>query len=132
MNIIDSKDLPIQLATYFTYLKDHGVRYINIYFNGGGDSGMFEEFNLIHHTKMDDDFRVINDTEQKDVPDFDLKYQDLIEDIADKYSKSYDWWNNDGGYGDFYLNIDTLEYMTEYHIYYTQTESYIEAGHVEI
>ena len=132
MNIIDSKDMPTQLATYFTYLKDHGVRYIDIYFQGGGDSGAFEEFNLIHHADMNDNFKFTNDTEQKDVPEIDGKYQDLIENIANKYTTSYDWWNNDGGYGNFYLNIDTLEYKTEYHIYYTETESYTEEGEIEV
>jgi len=132
INTIKSKDVSADLAVYFTYLKDQGVRYIDIYFNGGGDDGSFEEFNLIHHTEMDDNFEAIKDTEQKDVPGIDGKYQDLIENIANKYTTSYDWWNNDGGYGNFYLNIDTLEYKTEYHIYITETESYTEDGYIEV
>jgi hypothetical protein len=132
MNTINSKDVPTQLATYFTYLKDHGIRYIKIYFSGGGDDGSFEEFDLLHHTEMNDKFEELDLIGEADVPEFNLTMRDHIEKIANRYTNSYDWWNNDGGWGNFYLNIDTLEYKTDYNIYITETESYSEEGHVEI
>jgi hypothetical protein len=81
---------------------------------------------------MNDAFQETDLIGEADVPEFNLTMRDHIENIANRYTNSYDWWNNDGGWGHFYLNIDTLEYKTDYNIYITETESYSQEGHIEI
>jgi hypothetical protein len=132
---LTKKDIPLELAVYFIYLKDHGVTYIKAEFNGGGDEGYIDDYYTFHHSQVDDDWHEDNSAdshEPNDMPIIDKKHESLIEDIALKYSKSYDWWNNDGGYGHFIINIHTLEYKTEYNIIETRVDSYSEKGYVKI
>jgi hypothetical protein len=135
MAILNKTDIPLKLAVYFTYLKDHGVRYIRAEFNGGGDSGGVEEITTYHISEIDEDFEDNSTTDSyrpDDMPD--VTHGDnwnMIENLALQYSKSYDWWNNDGGYGYFILDIVSLEYKTEYNIYTTSTDTFTEDGYLE-
>jgi hypothetical protein len=132
---LTKEDIPLALAVYFTYLKDHGVTYIKAEFNGGGDSGGVEDYFTCHHSQIDDDWHekpFADSHAPDDMPIIDGEHESLIEDIVLRHSKNYDWWNNDGGYGQFIMNIHTLEYRTEYNIYETRVDSYSDEGYVDI
>jgi hypothetical protein len=116
----DIKESIEKLTGVFVLLKDKGVAKIKVEYSGGGDSGAID---TIYFTDHKDDLLVID---LEEIPDYD---KDTVEHIAYKYLNNIeDWWNNDGGYGTFEINIDTMEYEIENNIRFTDVETYSSAG----
>ena len=114
-------------------LKDLGVRYVQCEYSGGGDSGAIDEWGFYDSEQTElVDWQAANfiDTEQKpgeiDTTTEEMKAawsvtEDLILDILN--TKVMDWWNNEGGYGSFLMDIDTCEYIVCNNQYYTTSKS---------
>jgi hypothetical protein len=85
----------LKTATLFAALKDAGVTSVNIRYDGGGDSGQVEDVEYdgtnLDHTSLNDKF------------EGDL--QDLATHILEQHY-DYDWYNNDGGYGDIRIDLE--------------------------
>ena len=85
----------LKTATLFAALKDAGVTNVNIRYDGGGDSGQVEDVEYegtnLDHTSLNDKF------------EGDL--QDLATHILEQHY-DYDWYNNDGGYGNIRINLE--------------------------
>ena len=85
----------LRTATLFAALKDAGVTNVNIRYDGGGDSGQVEDVEYegtnLDHTSLNDKF------------EGDL--QDLATHILEQHY-DYDWYNNDGGYGNIRINLE--------------------------
>jgi len=85
----------LKTATLFAALKDAGVTNVNIRYDGGGDSGQVEDVEYegtnLDHTSLNDKF------------EGDL--QDLATHILEQHY-DYDWYNNDGGYGDIRIDLE--------------------------
>lgn len=124
------KEIPLDIVAEITLLKDKNIRYVSVYFQGSNDEGSVEDIFLFTPMEMNDEFETLNSI-QNDISISD-KLFNYFDDLAMKHSSSYDWWNNDGGYGNFFLNLDTFEYKTEYNIYYTQTSTYSEEGSLNL
>jgi hypothetical protein len=124
-------------------LSNQNIRFINIYYLGGGDDGAIE--NVSGYT-LEDAFETMN---WKTLPEdylskLDLPYwgskdyvsvelddadQQLIEDIAYNYLNNIeDWYNDDGGYGTILVDIKTDSYYINNNIYYTTEQSYKHTG----
>jgi len=85
----------LKTATLFAALKDAGVTNVNIRYDGGGDSGQVEDVEYegtnLDHTSLNDKF------------EGDL--QDLATHILEQHY-NWDWYNNDGGYGNIRINLE--------------------------
>lgn len=85
----------LKTMTLFAALKDAGVTSVNIRYDGGGDSGQvsdveFDGTNLDHPAILD-------------------RFSDELEDLGTHILEQhydYDWYNNDGGYGDIRIDLE--------------------------
>jgi hypothetical protein len=85
----------LKTMTLFAALKDAGVTSVNIRYDGGGDSGHLEDVefdgtNLDHPAILDR---------------FSGELEDLGAHLLEAHY-SYDWYNNDGGYGDIRIDLE--------------------------
>lgn len=95
MNLFDDD---LEKAAFFSGLKDLGVEKLVAEYSGGGDSGAIDSV-YAENTEGD----------HVDLGDFHDRVEEFMYEIlTTKYV--YDWYNNDGGSGTVYFNIDTLEY----------------------
>lgn len=87
----------LKTATLFAALKDAGVTRVEIRYDGGGDSGQVEDVEY-----EGDGIDAINESNLTD------KFNGDLEDLAYhilEYHYGYDWYNNDGGYGNIIINL---------------------------
>lgn len=95
MNIFNDD---LDKAAFFSGLKDLGVEKLVAEYSGGGDSGA-----------IDGVFGENTEGDHIDLNDFHDRVENFMYEIlTTKYD--YDWYNNDGGSGTVYFNINTLEY----------------------
>ena len=85
----------LKTMTLFAALKDAGVTSVNIRYEGQGDSGQVEDVefdgtNLDHPAILDR---------------FSGELEDLGTHILEQHY-NYDWYNNDGGYGDIEIDLE--------------------------
>ena len=85
----------LKTMTLFAALKDAGVTSVNIRYEGQGDSGQVEDVEF--------DGNGINEKDLNDKFDGDL--QDLGTHLLEAHYR-YDWYNNDGGYGDIRIDLE--------------------------
>ena len=85
-------------AAFFSGLKDLGVKKLVAEYSGSGDSGGIDS---VYGNNSEDD--------HVDLGDFHDRVENFMYEIlSTKYD--YDWYNNDGGSGTVYFDIDDLEY----------------------
>jgi hypothetical protein len=85
-------------AMFFSGLKDLGVEKLVAEYSGGDDSGAIDTV-YAENTEGD----------HIDLGDFHDRVENFMYEIlSTKYD--YDWYNNDGGSGTVYFDINTLEY----------------------
>ena len=115
-------------------LKDEGIKYLSVYYCGGGDSGAIEEYYFYDNT-YDQYFEdaALDAQYNKDVNLLDSDvHTDSIDDLLyPMLNNIEDWWNNDGGYGYMTVNLDTMEYKIENNTHYTQTDHHSHEGKLE-
>lgn len=129
----------LELSTLFMMLRDHGASHVVVDFQGSGDGGSFEDMYAIPSSLVDEDGSLKHRewesefTElHKGMPAIPQDKRNLIEDVADNYTKSYDWWNNDGGDGYIVINLETFDYYTHYSINTMTSENFSEQGKVTV
>jgi hypothetical protein len=110
-----SKDLTWQQALFI--LKDSGVKTIVIDYSGGGDDGQIDA--ISYFNKEGDEIKHEN---------VDIDHDQLqglcypaLEDIED-------WYNNDGGNGEYIIDIETMKYDIVNNVNYMQQETYKHRG----
>ena len=102
-------------------LKDYGVDILEAQYSGGGDDGTIDQIFYWRHTKTDG-------SEEREVQGVPYKIhadvRDSVCDIIYKHLETVDdWYNNEGGYGEYRLNLNTLEYTINNNVYYRETHS---------
>jgi len=127
----------LELAALFMMLKDGGASHLVISFSGSGDSGAFDEMYAVPRKLVDEDGNI---TEQiwssdfsemtKGMPEIPSDKREMLENVADDYTKLYDWWNNDGGDGHIVIDLTELTYYTHYSINRTETDTFSSAGEI--
>jgi hypothetical protein len=85
----------LKTATLFAALKDAGVTSVEIRYDGGGDSGQVEDVDFYGDNI---DSGALNDMYEGDL-------QDLAYHILENHY-NYDWYNNDGGYGEIRIDFE--------------------------
>jgi len=102
-----------QVLPILVKLKDKGINKLEINFSGSGDSGdiddiIYYDINGKHHysSEMVQD-SYINDQE------YTLLQNDCYE-FIDEAIEGADWYNNDGGFGDITIDLDTMTADVKY------------------
>lgn len=95
MNLFDDD---LEKAAFFSGLKDLGVKKLVAEYSGSGDSGGIDS---VYGNNSEGDHIDLDDFQDR-VEEF------MYEILSTKYD--YDWYNNDGGSGTVYFDIDNLEY----------------------
>jgi hypothetical protein len=88
----------LKTATLFAALKDAGVSHVEIKYDGGGDSGQVED---VEFYGANADNPALNDKFEGDL-------QDLATHLLEQHY-DYDWYNNDGGYGNITISFEEDE-----------------------
>lgn len=87
-----------ELKPLFTKLVDEGATSIEIYYEGGGDSGWIEEVNTDNDVDINkDELEVL---------------EEWAYDVLAKHLY-YDWVNNEGGYGWIRVNLEEVTFNIE-------------------
>ena len=86
-------------------LKDHCIEIVNISFDGRDDSGS------IHDVECKSGDAYVEVTSE---------FQQMIEDIGyeilvDTVQQGYDWYNNEGGFGDIKISVNDHKFDINYH-----------------
>ena len=107
-------------------LKDIGINFLHIQYSGGGDDGSIES--ITHYSEvevkydkngtietvgllLDEDEIIVDDSLQLMLDN--IEHQIILEILND----IEDWWNNEGGYGNMYVDLTTGSYMIYNHQY---------------
>jgi hypothetical protein len=117
----------IDITSFLYTLHDLGVTGIQVYYEGGGDSGAIEDILVTR----DKNFSITEDPES---------YFDGQTSLGDVYSGSIadfenflhgkllndieDWWNNEGGHGYVYIEVPSGKYRIENNIRFVDYEFY--------
>lgn len=94
---VDEIDEESDLWEWFTEMRNNGYKRAHVHYAGGGDSGYVE--NTMDVERLGD-----SGTKSMATPNFVASY-------IEGATSSYNWWDNEGGQGDFYFNFvnETIE-----------------------
>jgi len=110
------------MISELTKLKDAGYIKLIIRYSGSGDSGDIDEI-LTEDAGGNEEYIIEMDNIDREAIS-DYCYSNLLENIED-------WCNNDGGYGEIHVDLDTLEYSISNNIRVYDIESYEHSGTIE-
>ena len=103
-------------------LADLGVTGIKVLYSGGGDSGAIDE--IIYTTQEVTSLEDLDDLDPYsnnvlNVRDLSTSFYSNIEDFATErlLDTIEDWWNNEGGYGNMYVDLTTNAYIIHNNCY---------------
>jgi hypothetical protein len=83
-----------EIKVFFMALEEKGIKEIKIDYDGSGDSGSIED--AIFYNDKD---------EIVELPDFETHAKDIGDHIISRHY-SWDWYNNEGGYGCIVIDIE--------------------------
>jgi len=115
MNIFNDD---VEKAAFFSGLKELGVVKLVAEYSGSGDSG---DLDGVYGQDSTDDNIALGD--------FADKARDLMYEILTS-NYSYDWYNNNGGYGTVYFDITDMSYNVEGYVR-IESDAY-ESGELDI
>jgi hypothetical protein len=113
-------------------LADLGITGINVYYEGGGDSGAIE--NICYSKKSNIDFDEIMDIDVYEkshcLNNLDSVIYNNLENFAQEkiLEDIEDWWNNEGGYGYLCIKVPSGEYTIFNNINIVTTEEFTHEG----
>jgi len=95
-------------------LLAEGVHYLVGDFSGSGDSGWIEDYAFLDNNedKLDITFKELDCSSNE------------FETFINEYITDYDWWNNEGGYGSFQIDLKENKINVDYHIAEITYEEY--------
>lgn len=96
-----------QYEEFTAKLLAEGIHYIVGKFSGSGDSGYIEDYSFFDNNK-DNIVDITFDKLECNSNEFESFINDYITD--------YDWWNNEGGYGSFQIDLKENKINIEYNI----------------
>ena len=120
-------------------LKDYGVKYVWCYYSGSGDSGGIDNYSFFGegadiNFDIDNSCFTIPDPfhSERLVLDNESALWNLVEDkFYETLQHVEDWYNNDGGYGEILLSVDTGEYIIDNNCYVVNSENFMHTGKFE-
>jgi len=108
-----------QYEEFTANLIAEGIHYIIGTFSGSGDSGYIEDYTFLDKNEelIDTNFEVVHNTNE-------------FESFITNYISDYDWWNNDGGYGTFKVDLKENKINTDYYIAEITYEEFNESKNI--
>ena len=116
--------LKLEASLGLVTLKDMGINFLHIEYSGSGDSGSIESITPYSKVSVEYD----NDGEIVFIGELDHNNEIIIDayikGILDKIENEViiellnnieDWWNNEGGYGNMYVDLTTNAYIINNH-----------------
>ena len=102
-----------QILPILVKLKDKGINKIEITFSGSGDSGDIDD--LIYYDVTDKYYYSRDMVKNSYMTDeeYNLLQNDCYEFIDDAIEGA-DWYNNEGGFGNITIDLDTMTADVEY------------------
>mgnify|MGYP000085101357 CR=1 FL=1 len=102
-----------QILPILVKLKDKGINKIEITFSGSGDSGDIDD--LIYYDVTDKYYYSRDMVKNSYMTDeeYNLLQNDCYEFIDDAIEGA-DWYNNEGGFGNITIDLDTMTANVEY------------------
>ena len=95
-----NRELTLEEKIAIQKLKDLNVSYFEISYSGGGDDGCIDDLQCYDHEEKTLDIPNRNDI----LHTLDEYFYGLLSENIE-----WDWVNNDGGYGNVEINVDTGE-----------------------
>ena len=125
--------------TFLFTIRDKGADFILIEYSGGGDEGhvdsvTFYPRQFVQGKFGEEDFSVVADahedpTIEKLKKDCEPYKEKIEEDVYRQLLANIeDWYNNDGGSGEVWIDTKTGKYWCKNSINYTETKDYIHTG----
>lgn len=99
--------IPNEILNTFILLKDKGYTKIEVSYSGSGDSGAIDDINVFPNNNID---WVHIENLIKNI-DF---FTNWLYEIIEEATENRDWWNDDGGYGNVSIDLNTYELISEY------------------
>jgi hypothetical protein len=109
-------------AALSALLRERGVAVVRAHYEGSGDSGQFEEFEIVDAGGRAGDEKLSAEEEAR------LKghFYDLLE------CRHGGWENNEGGYGDFQWTVTSDELTHDHNDYFQDVENTYHEGYADI
>ena len=109
-------------------LKNLNVDLLVLHYSGGGDSGAIDD--VVYYKKIKNGNSDDLENFEEMIIKFDSK---AIEDFAYPILNDIeDWWNNEGGNGKMFIDLESLEYKIENEIRVYDYEKYYHDNSFEI
>ena len=131
-------DDKIKLALLFAMMKENDMSHIHMEFSGSGDDGAVDGFTMVPAELLDEEMNLIHDSwssifddATKNLPSL-SDYSEAIEELLIKKTHSYNWWDNEGGYGYIIFDINTKKYKCNWSINHMSTIEENASGEIEL
>ena len=123
----------IELTSLLFKLADMGITGIKVRYDGGGDSGSVEWIGYTNEpcaTPEDVNDNIDDWSNDANLANIDHDIYDMIEEFSENIilNEIEDWWNNEGGFGNFCFVVPSGKYIINNHIRVTETEDYFHDG----
>lgn len=105
----------------FMVLRDMGIIEVKIEYSGGGDSGQIDGIIFITKDGAHHEDEIPSEVKQK-IENYSYYLLDDVE----------DWYNNDGGWGEIYIDIVNNTYKIDNNVRYTESTHYEHNGEVDL
>jgi hypothetical protein len=113
-------------------LVNHGIKKVVVHYEGGGDSGAIE---YVHATQDPDIgyYDLENWDQEYLLNDIDSGLSTLIEDYCQEMllDDIEDWWNDEGGRGYVYIDVELGTYTINNSVRVTEYEDYHHEGNLK-
>lgn len=117
-----------ELESALPVLRDAGVVVVQLEFDGSGDSGMLDQPRCLDAEGQEVSLAGLTCTVPRGAMDgrlssVNVPVEEVIYEASERYldSTDVDWYNNDGGYGHFEINVVAGEFTCEVNVRYTES-----------
>lgn len=107
----------LDASVLFLKLRNMGIEKVRVDFSGGGDSGDIDNVTAL-------------DKNDNDVTMPEEYVHQIHELVWPLLNDGEDWWNNDGGNGDFTIHLESGTYDRTINVRITDYEVYVASGSI--
>lgn len=120
-----------KMVSLLLQLADLDITALNVYYEGGGDSGAIQGIVYSKNSNMTwEDIMDIDVWGENQLDKLNTGMHSILKDFADEkiLSDIEDWWNNEGGHGYLCIKVPSGEYKIFNKIYVQHIEDYEHDG----
>ena len=120
-----------KMVSLLLQLADLDITALNVYYEGGGDSGAIQGIVYSKNSNMTwEDIMDIDVWGENQLDKLNTGMHSILKDFADEkiLSDIEDWWNNEGGHGYLCIKVPSGEYKIFNKIYVQHIEDYEHEG----